>query len=92
MMYKDIILKFFPKLEIKEYDIITKGWESDLIVINKDLVFRFPKENNRFDCVYGKEKIITDKIRPYITTNIPNIEIYNESKTFLSFIKNNKNN
>ena len=75
-MYTEIIKKFFPKLEIASYNLITDGWESDVVIINNELVFKFPKEGNRYDCVFEKEKIITDKIRPYISTEISNIEIF----------------
>ncbi len=75
-MYREIINKFFPKLEITSYDLNTDGWESDVVIINNELVFKFPKEGNRYDCVFEKEKIITDKIRPYISTEISNIEIF----------------
>ena len=79
----ELIQKFFPKLEIKDTKIITEGWESDILVVNNEYVFRFPKENNRFDCVYEKEKIITDNIRKFISTEISNIQIYkNKDKIY----------
>ncbi|MDR3290118.1 MAG: aminoglycoside phosphotransferase family protein [Rickettsiales bacterium] len=89
-MYKDTILKYFP-MDIKNYEFIANGWESDIVIINKELVFRFPKPNNRFDCVYEKEKTITDKIKPYITKAIiPSIKIYDTDKKSFSFLKKKK--
>ena len=86
-MYIEIIKKYFPKLDIQTTKLITEGWESDIFVVNEDLVFRFPKENGRFDCVYEKEKIITDFIRKDITTEISNIEIYKKKDTIFSVLK-----
>ena len=86
-MYIEIIKKYFPKLDIQTTRLITEGWESDIFVVNEDLVFRFPKENGRFDCVYEKEKIITDFIRKDITTEISNIEIYKKKDTIFSVLK-----
>ena len=86
-MYTEIIKKYFPKLDIQTTRLITEGWESDIFVVNEDLVFRFPKENGRFDCVYEKEKIITDFIRKDITTEISNIEIYKKKDTIFSVLK-----
>jgi hypothetical protein len=87
-MYKEIINTFFPELIINDYKLIVSGWESDVAIVNKELVFRFPKERNRFDCVYNKEKNITDKIKPYITTTIPIIKIFDtEPKKIFNFFK-----
>ncbi len=85
-MYIDIINKFFPELEIKDTRLITNGWESDILIVNNDKVFRFPKANGRFDCVYEKEKIITDYIRPFISINISNIQIYKDDKNIFSVL------
>ncbi len=86
-MYIDIIKKYFPKIEIKTTKLITEGWESDILVVNDEIVFRFPKKDTRFDCVYEKEKIITDNIRKFITTEISNIQIYKEKDFMFSVIK-----
>lgn len=86
-MYVDIIKKYFPKLDIKTSRLITEGWESDVLVINEDLVFRFPKKNSGYDCVYAKEKIITDYIRKSITTEISSIELYNKKEIYFSVLK-----
>ncbi len=85
-MYTDIINKFFPELEIKNTKLITSGWESDILIVNNSKVFRFPKTNGRFDCVYEKEKVITDYIRSFISTNISNIQIYKDNKTIFSVL------
>lgn len=83
----DLIHKYFPKLEINDTKLITEGWESDILVVNNEYVFRFPKENNRFDCVYEKEKIITDNIRKFILTEISNIQIYKHKDTIFTVLK-----
>lgn len=83
----DLIHKYFPKLEINDTKLITEGWESDILVVNNEYVFRFPKENNRFDCVYEKEKIITDNIRKFISTEISNIQIYKHKDTIFTVLK-----
>jgi aminoglycoside 2''-phosphotransferase len=74
--YKKLIKKYFPKLQIEYEKFITSGWESDILIINNEKVFRFPKKNNRFDIVYNKEKIITDLIRPFVSIPITKMEIY----------------
>lgn len=83
----DLIHKYFPKLEINDTKLITEGWESDILVVNNEYVFRFPKENNRFDCVYEKEKIITDNIRKFISTEISNIQIYKHKDIIFTVLK-----
>lgn len=83
----DLIHKYFPKLEINDTKLITEGWESDILVVNNKYVFRFSKENNRFDCVYEKEKIITDNIRKFISTEISNIQIYKHKDTIFTVLK-----
>lgn len=83
----DLIHKYFPKLEINDTKLITEGWESDILVVNNEYVFRFPKENNRFDCVYEKEKIITDNIRKFISTEISNIQMYKHKDTIFTVLK-----
>lgn len=85
-MYTEIMNKFFPNIEIKTTKLITDGWESDILIVNNETVFRFPKNNGRFDCVYEKEKTITDYIRPFISTNISNIKIYKENDIIFSVL------
>ena len=85
-MYTNIINKFFPNLEIKNTKLITSGLENDILIVNNSKIFRFPKTNYEVDRVYKKEKIIMDYIRPFISTNIQNIQIYKDDETTFSVL------
>ncbi len=84
-MYIEILEKFFPDVDVDTTETIWGGWESDIIVVNKEFVIKTPKEANRFDCVYEKEKIVMDKVKPYISIEIPELKIHNfQDNTFIT--------
>ena len=40
---KDRILKYFPDLKIESSVLIDSGWDNHVLIINNEIVFRFPK-------------------------------------------------
>lgn len=38
-----IIKASYPNLPVQEVNLNTKGWDNDVLIVNKDVVFRFPK-------------------------------------------------
>jgi aminoglycoside 2''-phosphotransferase len=71
---KDIIQKQFPFLEIRQYKVIDTGADNTIIMINSELIFRFPKIEEVF---FEREKEFMDVIEPHTTFAIPHVNIYN---------------
>ena len=89
MKHKDkfaLINKFLPNLKIKESKIIESGSHSLAIIVNNDLVFRFPLKKE-FNDEYITEKIILDEIRSFISTKIPNLTIYEDKDQIFTLHK-----
>lgn len=38
---------FFPEVLIQDFEHITKGYENDILIVNKVLIFRVSKDGNR---------------------------------------------
>lgn len=70
--YIDLIKLSSDDLNIANYSINDSGADNLIIIVNNDLVFKFPKQ----EIFYKKEKQFLDYIRPHISTIIPNIKIY----------------
>ncbi len=70
--YIDLIKLSSGDLNITNYSINDSGADNLIIIVNNDLVFKFPKQ----EVFYKKEKQLLDYIRPHISTIIPNIKIY----------------
>lgn len=39
------IKKALPGLEIESVDVNSRGWDNDILIVNRSIVFRFPKNN-----------------------------------------------
>lgn len=62
LMTKAEMLNFlkstFPNLEIKEVQANTNGWDNDILIVNKEIVFRFPKSADLLSKVLNERKIL----------------------------------
>ncbi|USK53158.1 aminoglycoside phosphotransferase family protein [Cytobacillus solani] len=76
-----IIKKTYPHLEINEVRINNNGWDNDILIINDEIVFRFPKSEHLITKVIDEMKILDHLavIEPII--KIPKYEpVFNENK------------
>jgi aminoglycoside 2''-phosphotransferase len=48
----------FPDLTIHEIHVNNKGWDNDILIINKEIVFRFPKSENLISKVMDEVKVL----------------------------------
>lgn len=82
----EIIQEYFPSLRINNYEIIESGSHSLAIIINQDLVFRFPLKAE-FNAEYEYENYVLKNIRPFISTKLPDIKIYKKANFLFSMHK-----
>jgi aminoglycoside 2''-phosphotransferase len=85
----DKIKEIFPNLEIKSVRANTEGLINEVLIVNEDLVFRFPKNE-----VWGK-KLLTNETkiinlaREYVEIPLPQFEYVSEDLVVYRFIKGN---
>jgi len=72
MKYLPIIEAYFGR-PISDYVFIDSWWDFDVCIVN-GFVFRFPKSEEK-RLWMKQEKVNLDKIKPYISINIPQIDI-----------------
>ena len=64
----NIIKSLFPEVLIQDFEHITKGYENDILVVNKTLIFRVLKNPDR---TYQKEIQFLDHVRSRVWVSIP---------------------
>jgi aminoglycoside 2''-phosphotransferase len=85
----DKIKEIFPNLEIKSVRANTDGLINEVLIVNEDLVFRFPKND-----VWGK-KLLTNETkvielaRKHVEIPLPQFEYVSEDLVVYRFIKGN---
>lgn len=75
--YEQRILNIFPELSIENISLNDEGLNNDIIVVNEEIVFRFPKHRHAVTKLHTEIKII-ESIKNYITLDIPRL-FYNSS-------------
>lgn len=65
-----ILYKIQPEKEITHYEINQDGLANDVVILNHNLVFRFPK-NEANKKIQATEIKILDLIRPWVKLEIP---------------------
>lgn len=75
-----IIIESFPNLEIKTFDYDGSGQNNDIIFINDDMVFRFPKHQKELDSA-KKEAEILEFISKDLPLKVPGIKILANKNT-----------
>lgn len=64
------ILAAYPKLRIERLRLNDEGQYNDILVVNDDLIFRFPRHDEGIEKL-EKEVALIQRIRPFITLPIP---------------------
>lgn len=71
--YLKLIQSTDKSLKINNYEVNDIGADNLVIIVNNDLVFKFPKQ----EVFYERENNFLNYIRPYISANIPDTKIFN---------------
>ena len=69
--YIEKIKENYPNIDVKSYERNTIGQNNDIIIINNEYVFRFPKYQNGIKTLKVETEVL-ESIKEYITLNIPN--------------------
>lgn len=80
--YEQCILNIFPEISIENISLKDEGLNNDIIIVNEEIIFRFPKHENAADKLKKETKVI-ELIKNYINLKIPNI-FYN-SREFIGY-------
>lgn len=71
-IYEQRIGNIFPELSISKISLNDKGLNNDVIEVNDELIFRFPKHKRAVEKL-SKESKVLNLIKDYITLDIPKI-------------------
>lgn len=71
-IYEQRIDNIFPELSIENLSLNDEGLDNDIIEVNQELIFRFPKHDKAVEKLEREVKILK-LIKNYITINIPKI-------------------
>lgn len=71
-IYEQRIRNIFPELSISKLSLNDKGLNNDVIEINDELIFRFPKHERAVEKLSQESKVL-NLIKDYITLDIPKI-------------------
>ena len=74
--YLKLIQSTDKSLKINNYEVNDIGADNLVIIVNNDLVFKFPKQ----EVFYEREVEFLNYIRPHISANIPNVKIFNTDR------------
>jgi len=74
----------FPDLKFKKSEIIDYGWNKTVIVLDKEIVFTFPK-NKEARSKFRAELEILPKLSKKITLPIPNFKFIPVDKSFAGY-------
>jgi len=72
-----------PNLIINDINTVS-GYNSFVVIINNELVFKFPLNSTDMEKIVLREKLILEKIKSSISTNIPIINIFNYNELTFS--------
>jgi len=85
----DKIKEIFPRLEIKSVRANTEGLINEVFIVNEDLVFRLPKNNDWGKKLLTQETKIIELARRYVEIPLPQFEYKSEDLVVYRFIKGN---
>lgn len=81
-IYEQRIRDIFPELSIENISLNDEGVDNDVIEVNNELIFRFPKHEEAFEKLNQELRIL--KLLPHYTkTNIP--KIFYESREVIGY-------
>lgn len=79
-----VITTDFPDLEIKKIILVDNGWDNLVVEINDNIIFRFPKDNG---VNFNTEVQVLNLLQGRITLEIPHIEFFGKSFTYMGYPK-----
>jgi len=83
--YVKKIRKDFPNIQFKKTDIVTHGWDDDVILLDKKIVFVFPKTKPESVAKLNKELRILPKLNKHVSLSIPNFIYIPPDKSFAGY-------
>src|SRR5215218_10247584 len=81
------IKEVFPALEISSVRANTDGLINDVLIVNEDLVFRFPRNSEWGKKLLANEIKIIELARKYVEIPLPRFEYKSEDLAVYRFIK-----
>lgn len=79
--YKSKIKKYFPDLKIKTQKLLTFGYDHDVVIINKKIIFRFIKGEKRPE-EFSKEVKFLNYFKNKSNISIPDYYFISKDKSF----------
>ncbi|MFC4559001.1 phosphotransferase family protein [Virgibacillus kekensis] len=67
----DFIKTSLPKLEINSVQINDEGWDNDILIVNQQLVFRFPKTEAIADKIHAEAALLESLINKHLLIGLP---------------------
>lgn len=83
--YIEIIKEKNPNLIIRKYDFNIEGQNNDIVIINEDFIFRFPKYSDVIEKLQ-RETNILNIMKKFITLDIPNPEYNNFDSLGIGYV------
>jgi len=71
-IYEQRIRDIFPELSIETIRLNDEGLNDNIVIVNQELIFCFPKREHAINRLEAEIKII-ELIKPYVTLEVPNI-------------------
>ncbi|GHO48172.1 phosphotransferase family protein [Ktedonospora formicarum] len=83
--YTEVIAREFPELEVRTARPITAGWDSFVLDVNDELIFRFPL---RADVMVrlSLERRLLPALEPYLSTPIPHFLYFGQDSDSYPFV------
>jgi aminoglycoside 2''-phosphotransferase len=81
------IRETFPALEISSIRVNTDGLINDVLIVNEDLVFRFPRNNDWGKKLFANEIKIIELARKYVALPLPQFEYKSNDLAVYRYIK-----
>jgi aminoglycoside 2''-phosphotransferase len=78
------IKKEFPKLQWNSFELITKGWDFDVIILDKKIAFRFPREEDTRRNI-RKEIQLLKYLNPRLQVKTPQYRYIAKDKSFVGY-------
>lgn len=76
--YISLIKNSIPNLEIKDYKLAQKGWDSTVIIINNKYIFRFPKRESSLESLKIEMRILPE-LKELVDLSIPDFKYFSSS-------------
>jgi len=85
--YLQKIRELFPKLEISSVSVNRDGLINDILIVNEDLVFRFPRNSDWGKKLFVNEIKIIELARRYVEIPLPVFEYKSDDLAVYRYIK-----